>query len=78
MEHAQCHVHIHPVVYPGGDMRLLGRGGKMNVCGSGFSIQAISVCTGTDLYDKVYQFVFVHLLCMEVGDQETDVVTLET
>ena len=32
----------------------------------------------TDLYDKVNELVFVHLLCVEVGDQETDVVTLAT
>lgn len=25
---------------------------------------------------KVHQFVFVHLLCVEVGDQKTDVVAL--
>ena len=30
------------------------------------------------LYDKVYQLVFVHLLSVEVGDQETDVITLAT
>ena len=30
------------------------------------------------MYDEINQFVFVHGLCVEVGDKETDVVTLET
>lgn len=26
--------------------------------------------------DKVHQFMFVHLLCVEVGDEKTDVIAL--
>lgn len=27
--------------------------------------------------DKIHQFVFVHLLCVEVGDQKTDIIALQ-
>lgn len=30
-----------------------------------------------EMNDKVHQFVFVHLLCVEVGDQKTDVIALQ-
>ena len=43
--------------------------------------QYILCCSGimlTDLYDEVYQLVFVHLLRVEVGNQETNIVTLAT
>lgn len=29
-----------------------------------------------EMNDKVHQFMFVHLLCVEVGDEETDVIAL--
>jgi len=28
--------------------------------------------------DEIYKFMFIHLFCVEIGDKEADIVTLET